>query len=593
MKKAKSPQKKASPKAKKIAPKARQRISGKEKPAGVLTDLYNRRPWIRHYDYLVPHEINFPKFYAPEMLFHTASRFPDKAATWFYGTEISFWDLYTTVNRFANALIEQGVKKGDRVGILLPNTPQFVIAFWAVLTIGGIVTNLNPMYKLDELRFIAQNTGMSCMITFDRMVPVIKELTEKVDIPVVIVSAITDFIKGMPVSTPESMGFARGWHHFSALIEGCDNEIRPKLDIKGDDDAVIQFTGGTTGTPKGAVLTHANIVAAVHGVFIWGNNFNAEYPAERRTSFCVLPYFHVYGEVCQMGWSIFCGATQIILPRFELDEVFDTLSKFEEITYFAAVPTMLTAIFNHPKAREMGLSQKIKLVTIGGAPTPLALVEKLTEMGIWFCQGWGMSETTSLGISNPVNGIQKPLSIGIPFCNMDIRIVDVTTGKDAPQGKPGEILIRGPFVMKGYWNNPKETESQLVDGWLHTGDVAYMDDDGYIFIVDRTKDMIIAGGYNIYPLEVDQVLMENPNVADAISVGIPDEYRGETLKAFVVLKPGKTATEQDIVTFCKEKLAAYKVPKSVEFRDSLPRSVVGKAFRRVLRDEEIAKRKEK
>jgi long-chain acyl-CoA synthetase len=562
-------------------------------PVSVPTDLLSRRPWIKYYDYLVPPEINFPKFYAPQILFHTASLVPEKAALWFYGTETSFWDLYITVNRLANALIKIGVKKGDRVGILLPNSPQFVIAFWAILTAGGIVTNMNPLYTPDELKFIAQNTGMTCLITFERMVPTIKELTKQVKMPRVIVGAITDFIKDMPMSTPESLGLEKEWHHFSGLIDGCNNEVRPRLAISVDDPAVLQFTGGTTGVPKGAILSHANIVAAMYEVFIWGNNVNAEIPVESRTSFSVLPYFHVYGEVCQMGWSIFCGATQIILPRFELDEVFDTLSKFKEITYFAAVPTMLTAIFNHPKAKELNLAKKIRLVTNGGAPCPLKLIEKLQDMHIRFSEGWGMSETTSLGVSSPVMGMQKPLSIGVPICNVDVRIVDIVTGKDVPQGTPGEILIKSPYVMKGYWNNPEETAKQMTDGWLRTGDVAYMDEDYYIFIVDRTKDMIIAGGYNIYPQEIDQILLDHPKVADAICVGIPDEYRGETLKAFIVLKPGMTTTEQDIIAFCKAKLAAYKVPKQIEFRASLPRSVVGKAFRRILRDEELAKKKSK
>ncbi len=442
-----------------------------------------------------------------------------------------------------------------------------------------------------NLKFIAENTGLSCLITFDRLTPAIKKLTTQVEIPRVIVSAITDFVKGAPRSTAQSLGLEPSWHHYSELLDGSTNSVRPHVEVSADDTAVIQFTGGTTGVPKGAVLTHANIVAAIHQVFIWGNNYNTDYPPEKRTSFCVLPYFHVYGEVCQMGWSIFCGATQIILPRFDIDEVLDTLSKFDEITYFAAVPTMLAAIFNHPKAKELNLSKKIKLVTSGGAPCSLALTEKLKDLSVWFGEGWGMSETTSVGISTPVNGIAKPLSIGIPLCNVDVRIVDTVTGKDVPRGSPGEILIKGPYVMKGYWNNPEETAKQMVDGWLRTGDVAYMDQDGYVFIVDRTKDLIIAGGYNIYPQEVDRVLLGHPKVADAICVGIPHEYRGETLKAFIVLKVGATVTKEELIAHCEEKLAAYKVPKLFEFRTALPRSAVGKALRRILREEELSQEK--
>jgi long-chain acyl-CoA synthetase len=295
-----------------------------------------------------------------------------------------------------------------------------------------------------------------------------------------------------------------------------------------------------------------------------------------------------------MSWCIFSAATQIILPRFEINEVLDTLEKFDDITYFAAVPTMLTAVFNHPRAQTMDLGKKITFLGNGGGPCPIELIDKLLSMNLYYSEGWGMSETTSVGLSNPDCNIRKPLSVGVPVPNMDIRIIDTETGEDVPQGTPGELLVKGPYVMMGYWNNPEETAKQLTeDGWLHTGDVVYQDEDGYIFIVDRTKDMIIAGGFNIYMQEVDRAIMGHPKVADVICCGIPDEYRGETLKAFIQLKPGVTATEEEIVAFCREKLAAYKVPKMIEFRSELPRSAVGKALRRILRDEEIAKKQGK
>jgi len=268
------------------------------------------------------------------------------------------------------------------------------------------------------------------------------------------------------------------------------------------------------------------------------------------------------------------------------------MANFKEITFFPAVPTMITALINHPKAAELDLAKKLGLLNSGAAPMPVELIEQVKDMGIFFSEGWGMSETTSLGMANPILGMKKTGSIGIPFPDTDIKIVDVKDGvEEVKPGEPGEILIKSPLTMKEYWENPEETAGQLRNGWLSTGDIAIRDEDDYFFIVDRKKDMIIAGGFNIYPREIDEVLFQNPKVMDAVSVGIADPYRGETIKAYIVLKPGETATEEEIIGFCKEKLAAYKVPKMVEFRDALPKSAVGKILRKVLRAEEEAKKK--
>ena len=258
------------------------------------------------------------------------------------------------------------------------------------------------------------------------------------------------------------------------------------------------------------------------------------------------------------------------------------LAGFKEISFFPTVPTLINALLKHPKAGELNLDRKIKLLNSGAAPMPLELIEQVKDLGISYSEGWGMSETTSLGISNPVFGLRKAGSIGIPWPDTDVRLVDVVDGKeDVPRGEPGEILIRSPLVMQGYWNNPEETRGQLKDGWLHTGDIAVWDEDDYLYIVDRKKDMIIAGGFNIYPREIDEVLFQHPKIQEAVCVGLADEYRGETVKAYVVLKEGATATAEEIVGFCKEHLAAYKVPKQVEFRETLPKSAVGKILRKV------------
>ncbi|HPI91998.1 MAG TPA: long-chain fatty acid--CoA ligase [Deltaproteobacteria bacterium] len=554
----------------------------------------DHRPWHAHYDYNVPTTIRYPRIPAQTMFQLPAGSFPDKACISFYGTEMTFWQVREQMLRMTNALGKLGVKKGDRVGIHLPNCPQFVIAYLATLSLGAIVTNLNPLYTPSELRHIMEITGMETLITFDMVLPNIRSLAKEVGLKRIVVTRVTDFIKGFGVSTAKDLELngEEGWHHFSELIENTPETKLPRIPFSPDDPAMIQFTGGTTGVPKGALLTHANIVAGTFQASLWGSPTISIVPPERRTVLSVLPYFHVYGNIVAMNWSFFSCATQILVPRFEIEELLGIIGGFDKITFFPAVPTLITAVINHPKASELNLAKRLGLLNSGAAPMAAELIEKVQDMGIFFSEGFGMSESTSLGISNPILGMKKVGSIGIPFPDNDVRLVDVEEGNvDVIPGEPGEIIMKGPLIMKEYWNNPEETRGQLVDGWLHTGDIAVADEDGYIFIVDRKKDMIIAGGFNIYPREIDEVLYQHPKVAEAVSVGVPDDYRGETVKAFIVLKTGETATEKEIVDFCKTKLTGYKVPKLVEFRDALPKSAVGKILRKILREEEAQKRK--
>jgi len=550
------------------------------------------KPWHRHYDYNVPTTIRYPRVLAQDILQISAGTHPDKAALNFYGTEMTFWELRQQALRMANALGALGVQKGERVGLHLPNCPQYVIAYLATLSLGAIAVNLNAMYTADELKPMIENTGMTTLFTFDLVLPAIRTVCQEVDIPRIVVTRVTDYIKGMGVSTPEDLELEEGWHHFSTLMDNCSDTRVPRVQIAPDDPALIQFTGGTTGIPKGAVLTHANIVAATFQCSLWGNPTMTLIPPERRSVLAVLPYFHVYGNIVAMNWAMANCATQILVPRFDLNELMGLLANFNEITFFPTVPTLITALINHPKATELNLAKKLGLLNSGAAPMPVELIQQVRDMGIFFSEGYGLSESTSLGISNPVLGLKKVGSIGVPFPDNDVRLVDIDKGvEDVPQGEPGEIIMKGPLIMKEYWNNPEETANQLRDGWLYTGDIATEDEDGYIFIVDRKKDMIIAGGFNIYPREIDEVLYQHPKVMDAVAVGIPHEYRGETIKAYIVLKPGETATEDEIMDFCKQKLAAYKTPKSVEFRDSLPKSIIGKVLRKILREEEERKQK--
>lgn len=552
------------------------------------------KPWYRHYDYNVPTTIRYPHLAAHELLNIPVAHYPDKAALIFYGSEMTFLQLRTESAKLANALAGLGIRKGDRIGVHLPNCPQYPICYFAILSIGAIVVNLNPLYTPDELKTMIGISGMETIITFDMALPNIRVLCGQISISRIIVTAITDYVMGAPVSTAKSLDLEKNWHHLGELVRKYPNPKRSRIHVAPKDPAMLQFTGGTTGIPKAAVLTHANVVAATFQASLWGSATIHLTPPEKRNVMAVLPYFHIYGNIVVMNWSIFQCATQIQVPRFNIDEMVELLDKIDQITFFPTVPTLITALINHPKAENLKLDKKLMMLNSGGAPMPMELIEQVKDMGIFFSEGYGLSESTSLGISNPVLGLKKVGSIGIPFPDNDVRLVDVESGNtDVPEGEPGEIIMKGPLIMQGYWKNPEETKGQLRDGWLYTGDIAVRDEDGYIFIVDRKKDMIIAGGFNIYPRDIDEVLFQHPKVAEAVSMGIKDQYRGETVKAYVVLKPGQKCTEEEIISFCKEKLVAYKVPKIVEFRDSIPKSAVGKILRKMLREEEEAKLKEK
>lgn len=548
------------------------------------------RPWQRHYDYSVPLTIRYPRVPAHYFLNIPVNSFPDKPATNFYGTEISFWELRQQVLRMANALGGMGIKKGDRIGIHLPNCPQYVIAYFAALHLGAVVVNLNPLYTPDELKALVSDTGISALFSFDMVLPNIRSLCREVEITRVVITRVTDYIEGFEKSTPQEMELEEGWQHFSQLLENSTGTRLPRIDILPDDPALIQFTGGTTGLPKGAVLSHGNIVAATLQCSLWGSALTRLTTPEKQNVMALLPFFHVYGTIVVLNWGMFNCATQILVPRFDIEEFMGILANFNRIAFFPAVPTMINAVINHPDAEKIELGKKLGLFNSGGGPMPVELIEQAQDLGINYSEGWGMSETTSLGIANPTMGMKKAGSIGIPFPDTDVRVVDLATGEeDVPKGEPGELIIRSPLIMKGYWNNPEETALHIKDGWLTTGDIVVQDEDDYFSIVDRKKDMIIAGGYNIYPREIDEVLYQHPRVADAVTIGIADDYRGETVKAFVVTKEEETLSEKEIIDFCREKLAAYKVPRIVEFRKELPKSLVGKILRKVLREEEAAK----
>ena len=510
---------------------------------------------------------------------HAAEEHRGKTALSFYGTTFEFGRLQALVEKMAASLAASGVSKGDRVALMLPNCPQYVISFFATARLGAIVTQINPMYVEREIEHILNDSGARTIVVYADMYERVKTVLPDTDLKTVVVVSLGD----------EPEGLDAGHQSFGDFLS-TDADPAPDVEIDpAEDVAALQYTGGTTGVSKGAMLTHRNLVANLQqtiDVFV-------QNPDQFTGRKCIgaLPFFHIYGLTCVMLFGIRLGTEQVLLPRFEVEEA---LAVFENDrpTMFSGVPTMYMALLASGADLRKHHLHDVMIFNSGGSALPVNLKRSFEEkVGKPLFEGYGLSEASPVTHNNPpFLGEGREGSIGIPIPSTDARIVDVETGEtEMPVGESGELVIKGPQVMKGYLNMPEETAAALKDGWLHTGDVARMDEDGYFYIVDRKKDMIVASGYNVYPREVEEVLFEHPDVAEAVAIGIPDEYRGESVKAFVVKRPGATTKEDEVLAFCKERLAAYKAPKAVEFRDELPKSVVGKLLRRVLVDEERAR----
>jgi long-chain acyl-CoA synthetase len=534
------------------------------------------------------------------MLEQTAATASDRPALIYFGSQVSYGQLLDQVNRLAAGLQSLGLKKGDRVAIMMPNCPQFVIAFFGVLRAGGIVTPTSSMYTPREVTEQWNDAGAVMVIADRRLYPVVQAgLPQLNTVRKVILTGIRDYYpaplrrfyeslqgrapgngkaNGRPVRTIRNDSPPPEILEWKDLLRISSNPAPDGL--AQADIACLQYTGGTTGKSKGAMLTHANLVINAHQ-FHWSLKVGS---VRQEMAVAALPLFHVYALLCVMIASVKVGGSIIILPRFELKPVLNTIRKYRP-TVFHGVPTMYVAFNSVPNLKSYGVSS-LQLCTSGGAPLPIEVRQRFQQLtGANLVEGYGLTETSPVTHFNPPTGVMKSGSIGLPILGTQVRIMDLETGeKEIPPGEVGEIVIKGPQVMLGYWKKPEETARVLRDGWFYTGDVAKMDSDGYFYIVDRKKDMIIAGGFNVYPREVEEVLFGCPLVKEAGVIGIPDEYRGETVKAFVVLKDGITASADEIISYCRERLAAYKVPRQVVFRDSLPRSAVGKYLRRELRN---------
>ncbi|MCR1832927.1 long-chain fatty acid--CoA ligase [Oceanobacillus caeni] len=528
------------------------------------------KKWLEHYPEHISKEITIPDMSLPEMLKQSVSKFPNNTAIHFYGKETTYKELNNLVNAFTAALQEKGIKKGDRAAIMLPNCPQYVISYYGILQAGGIVTQLNPMLVGKELEYILNDSGAETIVIYEPLLPVLNQVIDNTSVKHV----IKVNIEGRDVPDDMAVGF-------QSFLKSANNQpVEVKCNPK-EDVAVLQYTGGTTGRSKGVMLTHRNLLANIMQSYEF---FKDTMNLGKERYLSVIPLFHVYGMSSCMNLTIYIGAMNILLPRFDLEEVLETIKNIQP-TSFPGVPTMYIALINHPKVDEYGLSMEI--CNSGSAPMPVEILRSFEEKtGAKIVEGYGLSESSPTTHCNPLFATRKPGSVGIGVPSTDYKIVDLATGdKELPAGEVGEIIIKGPQVMKGYWNMPDETALTLRDGWLYTGDIAYMDEDGYLYIVDRKKDLIIASGYNVYPRDVEEVLYEHPSIQEAVVVGVPDPYRGETVKAVIVLKDGSNCTEEELTSYCRANLSAYKVPRIFEFRKELPKTGVGKILRRKIREE--------
>ena len=565
------------------------------------------KSWLSHYEDGVPAEVEIPDYPVTQNLINAAEEYPDRPALIFgnvveplgnmlMDATISYGELLDLTYRFAAALQDFGVERGDRVAVHLPNCPQFIIAYYATLMIGGIVVPCNPTYVEREIEHQLSDSGAETIVTLSLTYPRVKAIREQTGLKQVIVTNIKEYFPGLlkflfTLTKEKKEGHYQdisgdaNTYWFQDVLSSAP-ERPADGDVDMEDAAVLMYTGGTTGIPKAAQLTQRNVQANAVQIHAW-------LPRMRQGKDSILtslPLFHCYGMTTCMNLAILAAGSMILIPNPRVMLHILKSINAHHPTLYPGVPAMYVAINNYPEIEDFDVSS-IRACISGAAPLPVEVQQKFQQLtGARLVEGYGLSEATPVTHANPIFGENRIGTIGLPFPNTDAKIVDAETGEeDLAPGEVGELVVQGPQVMKGYWRMPTETANTLRDGWLHTGDLSRMDEDGYFQIVDRKKDMILgAGGYNIYPREVEEVLYEHPKVKECAVVGVPVSVeKGERVKAFVVLKQGETASEEDLLAFCRENLAPYKVPRFIEFRDDLPKTMVGKILRRVLLEEEM------
>ncbi len=571
------------------------RRDGRWRPrqATMTTDA-ETAPWLKSYPEGVDWNAELPVHPLPRLLDEAVRNYRDRTCTDFLGRTLSYGQINDLTNRAARGLQALGVGKGSHVGLLLPNSPTYVIMFYAILRAGGTVVNCNPLYTVEELEFQVRDSGLDVMVTLDlaMLFGKVEALLEKGCLKAVIIDNFAALLPGVKsvlfrlfkrgqIAWPRRSAQAGKLTFFEDLVAN-DGRFEPFEVDPHEDVAVLQYTGGTTGTPKGAMLTHANLSVNTWQVRFWAPNLHDG--QERAIGF--LPLFHVFAMTTVMNFGLAIGAELVLVPRFDLDEALKLIHA-RHPTIMPGVPTIYNAMLNHPEIRSFDLSS-LKFCVSGGAPLPVEVKRGFEAVsGCTLVEGYGLSETSPLATCNPVTGLKKEGSIGIPVSGtvIAIRSLDDPEKDVAPGGK-GEICIRGPQVMKGYWRRPEETATAFTaDGFFRSGDVGYMDEDGYIFIVDRLKDMIICSGFNVYPRTIEEAIYKHPAVEEVTVVGIPDDYRGEAPKAFVKLRPDMGLTADELLDFLRGKLSRIEMPDQIEFRDELPKTMIGKLSKKELREE--------
>lgn len=552
------------------------------------------KPWLQSYPEEIPGTISYDIQPLHGYLEKIASRYPEKKALHFLGKDVTFSDFHDKVKKFANYLQRLGVEKGDRVAIMLPNCPQSVIGYYGTLLAGGIVVQTNPLYTERELEYQLHDSGAKVILCLDLVFPRVTNVQNATKLEHIIVTRIADFLPfpknllypfvqknqaNLVVNVSESETI----HLWKSVERESNADVEVPCDPEND-LALLQYTGGTTGFPKGVMLTHKNLVSNT----LMGAHWLYNCKEGEEVILGVLPFFHVYGMTAVMNLSIMQGYKMVLIPKFDMKMVFEAIKK-HKVTLFPGAPTIYIALLNSPLLKEYDISS-IQACISGSAPLPVEVQEEFERVtGGKLVEGYGLTESSPVTHGNFLWEKRVPGSIGVPWPDTEAIIMSLETGESLPPGEIGEIVVKGPQIMKGYWNKPEETAAVLQDGWLHTGDVGYMDEDGFFYVKDRKKDMIVASGFNVYPREVEEVLYEHEKVQEVVTIGVPDPYRGETVKAFVVLKEGAECSEEELDQFARKYLAAYKVPKVYEFRSELPKTTVGKILRRVLIDEEKRK----
>lgn len=556
----------------------------------------SNKPWQAIYPEQIPAVLSYEDKPLYSFLKESAEEFPDKVSIHFQGKELTFREVHESALKFAAYLKSIGLQKGERVAVMLPNCPQGVISFFGILMAGGVVVQTNPTYTERELEYQMKDSGAKMILAMDILFPRVSAVASRTDIEHIIVTAIKEYLpfpKNLiyPFIQKKQYGIVinvehEGNHHlFSEIMKRkITEEVTVPIDVDND-LALLQYTGGTTGFPKGVMLTHKNLLANTKMCNAW--LYKNKRGEERILA--ILPFFHVYGMTTVLVLSVMEGNTMIIMPKFDVEATLKTIQK-QKPTMFPGAPTMYIGLLNHPDIAKYDLSS-INACISGSASLPLEVQEQFEKItGGKLVEGYGLSETSPVTHANFIwDQPRVKGSVGLPWPDTDSAILSLESYEELPPNEIGEIAIKGPQVMKGYWNRPDETEKTFKNGWLLTGDLGYMDEQGFFYVVERKKDTIIAGGFNIYPREVEEVLYEHEAIQEVVVAGIPDPYRGETVKAYVVLKKNARVTEEELNEFSRKNLASYKVPRSYEFRDELPKTTIGKILRRVLIEEEKKK----